>query len=138
MRFAVGSKIGRTDAFGVEHVYTVTGFLEGSSGPVAYVLRNERGFDVQLARCAAERDFDLFAPSVPDEPDTTAAHRLVRIVAHGERPWLELAQRVRDEHEKLLAACRAQLAANEEDTPDALRLAADQIRSAIAATQRAS
>jgi len=143
MRFEVGSKIGRTDGFGVQHVYAVTGFLNGTSGPVGYVLRNDRGFETRLAKSAAERDFDLFAPDVPDEPGTdaasrTAAQRLVTIVARGERPWLELAQRVRDEHKQLLAACTAQLAANQEDTPQALFLAADQIRSAIAATQRES
>ncbi len=135
MRFAIGSKIGRTDAFGAQHVYDVTGFLGGLEGPVGYVLRNDRGFEVRLARHAAEKDFDFFAVGVPDESGASAVERLVAIVARGERPWLELAQRVRDEHEKLLAACEAQLAASQEDSPQALLLAADQIRSAIEATR---
>jgi hypothetical protein len=114
MRFAVGSKIGRTDEFGAQHVYAETGFLKGAAGPVVYVLRNDRGLETRLAKSVAEEDFDFFAPNVPDEPGTdasgrTAAQRLVTIVAHGERPWLEFAQRVRDEHEKLLALARHSL-----------------------------
>jgi hypothetical protein len=135
MRFSIGSKIGRTDAVGVQHVYSVTGFLGGIGGPVGYVLRNDRGFEVRLSRLVAEKDFDFFSDGPPEPEGTSAAHRLVAIVARGERPWLELAQRVRDEHETLLAACKAQLDAIEEDTSHALLLAADQIRSAIAATQ---
>ena len=135
MRFAIGSRIGRTDAFGVRHVYSVTSFLDGIGGPVGYVLRNDRGFEVRLSRHVAEKDFDVFAADTPETMGATAAHRLVEIVARGERPWLELAQRVRDEHEALLEACEAQLAAIEEDSPLALRFAAEQIRSAIAATR---
>jgi hypothetical protein len=135
MRFAIGSKIGRTDAFGVRHVYSVISFLGGIDGPVGYLLRNDRGFDVRLSKSVAEKDFD-FVDVLPSADESgTAVQRLVAIVARGERPWLELAQRVRDEHQKLLAACKAQLAASQENTPYALDLAAEQLRSAVEATE---